>query len=131
MEQQKFEKKYEKYKDEYTSEADLITKLTNFAKSAGLNTSYYILLLYYVLKAGVATFKEQVILYSSLGYFLCPFDIIPDFLLGTGLIDDATALLMAVSTLSGLITEPIKKLAKEHLAKFFDFKDEELNSSYR
>ena len=123
-------KQYEKYESVY-SEDGLLSKLSQFAKNIGLNSCYYILLLYYILKIGEATLKEKAIIIGSLGYVISPFDVIPDFLIGTGYVDDAAALLFALTTLSGLITKLIKDAAKTKLKEFFDFKDDELNSSYR
>ena len=119
-----------KYEKDF-SEDSLWKKLGKFAKLAGLNTSYYILFLLNVFKSNATSATDKIIIGSALGYFISPFDVIPDFLIGTGFIDDVAALALALSMLAGSITKPIKDAAKSKLREYFDFKDEELNSSYR
>lgn len=130
MKESKIKSDYELYKDDYSNEG-LMDKLTRFAKSAGLNTTYYVLLLYHILQSAAVTFKDKAIIIGTLGYFISPFDVVPDFIIGAGLLDDAGALAIALSSLYRLITPAIKNSAKKHLHSFFSFKDDELDSEYR
>lgn len=116
-----------KYESLY-SEESLMNKLSRFAKKAGLNTTYHVLLLYQMLVSGKTPLKDKAIVVGALGYFICPIDLIPDMMFGTGFLDDASILLYALSVVANSITEDIKKEARKKLHNLFDFEDEELDS---
>lgn len=116
-------KKYEKL----YSEESLMTKISRFAKKAGLNTTYYVLLLYQTLISGKTPLKDKAVVIGALGYFICPIDLIPDMMFGTGFLDDASILLYAINVVASSITQEIKFEARKQLHQLFDFKDEELN----
>lgn len=118
-----------KYENQY-SEEGLMTKVARFAKRAGLNTTYYVLLLYNMLVSEEISFGDKAIIIGALGYFISPFDIIPDLMIGTGFLDDASVLLYALNTLVNSITPSVKVAAKEQLHKWFEFEDGELDSKY-
>lgn len=118
------------YKNQY-SEKNLQQKISSFAKKAGLNTIYYVLLLYHLLLSDSTSTADKAIILGALGYFICPLDIIPDVLVGTGFLDDAAALTVALRQLKKSITPKIKKDAKAQLHDWFVFDDSELDSSYR
>lgn len=122
--------KFNKYKNAY-NEQNLISKISKFAKKAGLNTTYYVLLLYNMLISKAISIADKAIVVGALGYFISPFDIIPDFIIGTGFVDDASTLVLALTAVANSITPAIKKIAKKELHKWFDFKDEELDDKYR
>lgn len=130
MDKEKYNQQYGKYQGAYTEDG-FWKKMSKHGKKIGLNTCYYILLLYQLFISKTVSLVDKSIIVGALGYFISPIDVIPDIIIGTGLVDDATALLLALSTLSNLITKPIKDAAKSKLREYFDFKDEELNSSYR
>ena len=121
-------KKYEKYESQY-NEQSLSRKISRFAKKAGLNTIYYVLLLSNLVSLG--TLKDCAVAIAALGYFICPIDVIPDLFVGTGFLDDASVLLLALSSLASSITPEIKAEAKKQLHEWFDFEDSELDSKYR
>ena len=122
--------KFDKYKDAY-NEQSLMTKISRFAKKAGLNTTYYVLLLYNMLVSSAISLADKAIVVGALGYFISPLDVIPDVILGTGFLDDASVLLLALGTVVNSITPSIKDAAKKYLHKWFDFTDEELDDDYR
>jgi uncharacterized membrane protein YkvA (DUF1232 family) len=124
--QQKDLGKYEKL----YSKDSLMTKISRFAKKAGLNTTYYVLLLYQMLISGKTPLKYKAVVIGALGYFICPIDLIPDMMIGTGFLDDASVLLYALSMISESITPEIKGEAKNILHQIFDFEDNELDSTY-
>lgn len=124
--QQKDLGKYEKL----YSKDSLMTKISRFAKKAGLNTTYYVLLLYQMLISGKTPLKYKAVVIGALGYFICPIDLIPDMMIGTGFLDDASVLLYALSMISESITPEIKGEAKNILHQIFDFEDNELDSIY-
>jgi uncharacterized membrane protein YkvA (DUF1232 family) len=59
--------------------------------------------------------KVKGILVAALAYFVMPFDVIPDFLLGLGFTDDLAVLVTAVSMVRGHITETHRDKAKARL----------------
>ena len=54
-------------------------------------------------------------LFGALAYFILPFDVIPDFLLGLGYTDDAAVLLAAYTTCKTYITETHREKARAWL----------------
>ena len=119
-----------KYKNEY-DEQTLMSKISRFAKKAGLNTIYYVLLLYNLLLSDMSSIADKAVIIGALGYFICPLDIVPDLMIGTGFLDDAAVLTLALSKLVTSITPAIKAAAKAQLREWFDFEDSELDSKYR
>lgn len=119
-------KKYERlYSDE-----SLMTKISRFAKRAGLNTTYYVLLLYTMLISEKTAFKDKAVIIGALGYFICPIDLIPDIMIGTGFLDDASILMYALTTISSSITPEIRLDARKRLHQIFEFDDSELNDTF-
>lgn len=119
-----------KYKNEY-DEQTLMSKISRFAKKAGLNTIYYVLLLYNLLLSDMSSIADKAVIIGALGYFICPLDIVPDLMIGTGFLDDAAVLTLALSKLVTSITPAIKAAAKAQLHEWFDFEASELDSKYR
>ncbi len=119
-------KKYEKL----YSEESLLTKISRFAKRAGLNTTYYVLLLYTMLISGKTALKDKAVIIGALGYFICPIDLIPDIMIGTGFLDDASMLMFALSTISDCITPEVRMEARKRLHQIFEFDDIELNDTF-
>jgi len=122
-------KDLKKYEGLY-SEESLMTKISRFAKRAGLNTTYYVLLLYTMLISGKTALKDKAVIIGALGYFICPIDIIPDIMIGTGFLDDASILMFALTTISSSITPNIRLDARKRLHQIFEFDDSELDDSY-
>lgn len=118
-----------KYEGLY-SEESLMTKISRFAKKAGLNTTYYVLLLYQMIISGKTPLKYKAIVIGALGYFICPIDLIPDIMIGTGFLDDASILMFALSTISDCITPEVRMDARNKLHQIFEFEDSELKDSY-
>lgn len=112
------------------SEESLMTKISRFAKKAGLNTTYYVLLLYTMLISGKTALKDKAVIIGALGYFICPIDLIPDIMIGTGFLDDASILMFALTTISSSITPEIRLDARKRLHQIFEFDDSELDDSY-
>lgn len=119
-------KKYERL----YSEESLMTKISRFAKRAGLNTTYYVLLLYTMLISEKTALKDKAVIIGALGYFICPIDLIPDIMIGTGFLDDASILMYALTTISSSITPEIRLDARKRLHQIFEFDDSELKDSY-
>lgn len=107
-----------KFKKAYT-EKDLLDKIVKFAKKLGLELIYVVLLLYYVLQSSKTPTKAKSIIYAALGYFILPFDGVPDTIPGIGHVDDWVILLAAAGAVAIYITEDVKKEAKEKLHTWF------------
>ena len=135
MDKEKYNQEYSKYESSY-SEESLNSKLIKYGNKIGLNTVYYILLLYQLLITNLVPFADKAIIVAALGYFITPLDVIPDIIIGTGFIDDASVLLIALRYVFKNITPEVKQLAKEQLARMFDYDsvedlEKELNEEFR
>lgn len=130
MDKEKYNEEYSKYESSYTEE-NLQTKLMKYGKKIGVNTTYYILLLYQMIVSNTVSIADKAIIIAALGYFISPLDVIPDIIIGTGFIDDVSVMLIALRQVVKNITPEIKQQAKERLGKMFDFTDEELNEEFR
>ena len=83
------------------------------------------LLLYYALLDGDVPLKDKAIVVGALGYFILPFDFIPDMLGPLGFSDDMGALILALKTIWSNITPKVKEQARQKLSEWFDEVDPE------
>lgn len=112
-----FKEKLGNYKEKYNPTA-LFEKIKTSAKKAGANVIYYVLILYYALTKGSIPLKERILVIAALGYFISPFDFIPDFVLA-GLLDDMSVLAFVVSRVYSYIDDEVKQQAKDKLKEWF------------
>lgn len=63
--------------------------------------------------------KAKAVIIGALGYFIAPFDAIPDFLPIIGYTDDFGALMMALATVSMYIDNGVKNKAKAQVTSWF------------
>ena len=56
-------------------------------------------------------------LLGALGYLILPIDLVPDFVPGVGLLDDLALLGMILANLDTLVTEEIRRRARQRLPK--------------
>ena len=103
----------------------LLEKLGKVAKKAGAKVVYAVLLLYYALLDGDVSLKDKAIVVGALGYFILPFDFIPDMLGPLGFSDDMGALILALKTIWSNITPKVKEQARQKLSEWFDEVDPE------
>ena len=59
--------------------------------------------------------KVKATLMGALAYFILPFDVVPDFLLGLGYTDDFAVLMTAIALVRGHITAQHRDAAKAKL----------------
>lgn len=118
------------YQENY-SETGLWNKVKKFAKKAGVKVIYLVLLLYYVLQSETVSMLDKGKIYGALGYFILPFDLIPDAIPVVGYTDDLAALVACVIAVSSNITPEIEEKAKAKLSEWFGSYDEsELEGLY-
>ena len=94
-----------KYDDNY-SDTGLLKKVYTLPSSAGSKVLQLALILYVLLKDKDTPTWVKVSIIGTLGYFIFPFDLIPDFLPG-GYIDDVALMAGLVGQLSAYTTPEI------------------------
>lgn len=71
---------------------------------------------YYAMLDPATPLKARLTLIGALAYFVSPFDLVPDFLLGLGFVDDASILMAALATVRASIREDHREAARRALA---------------
>ena len=107
------------------SEVNLIEKIKQFGKKAGIKVIYLVLLLFYTLQKTTTPKFAKSLIIGGLGYFILPADFLPDLIPGIGFTDDLTALISVVLAVALFIDEGVKAKAKERLHVWFGDYDEE------
>ena len=107
--------KYEKH----FSEDAFWDKIKGIASKAGAKVIYYALVLFYTLIDPATPMKYKAVIAGALGYFILPFDFLPDFLPFAGLADDWAALIAAVAYVLKAISQENKDKAREKLRQWF------------
>ena len=97
----------------------LFDKVKKYAVKAGIKLVYVVLLLYHTLQKDNVPLKAKAAIIGALGYFITPFDIIPDFLPIIGYTDDFGALMMALGTVSMYIDAEVKNKAQAQIISWF------------
>lgn len=111
------------------SEVNLIEKIKQFGKKAGIKVIYLVLLLFYTLQKKTTPNFAKSLIIGGLGYFILPADFLPDLIPGIGFTDDLTALISVVVAVALFIDEGVKAKAKDRLHVWFgDYDEEELAS---
>ena len=72
---------------------------------------------YYCAFDAATPLKAKGILLAAIAYFIMPFDVIPDFILGLGFTDDMAVLYAAMTAIRSHITQDHRDRAKETLEK--------------
>lgn len=105
------------YEKEF-SEEKFFSKIKKHAKKIGAKIVYYALILFYALQEPTVPFKAKAAIVSALGYFIVPFDLIPD-LAPAGHTDDLGVLMGALTAVVMCITPVVKEKAKQKLKDLF------------
>ena len=71
---------------------------------------------YYAMLDPTTPTRARWTLICALAYFVMPFDVIPDLLLGLGFVDDVSILLAALAAVRGSIKEEHREAARRALA---------------
>ena len=109
---------FEKYEGKY-SEEGLWDKIRDSVMSAGLALIYKALQLFYVAQSPDCPMKVKAGIYGALGYFISPFDLIPDAVPVVGFSDDASAIGLALLLAQMYITEEVKAKARSKMQEIF------------
>ena len=119
------ENECKKYEKEFEEES-FWEKIKNYGKKIGIKPLYAALILYYALPK--ASLIDKAIILGSLGYFIAPLDVIPDFIPIIGFMDDIAILMWAFYKIKKNIDDEVKEKAKSKLKTFFsNITDEEIN----
>ena len=94
-------------------------KLIKYAKKAGVKVVYAALILYFTLQRPDVPKKVKLIIIGALGYFILPFDLIPDVAPGIGYVDDLGAIMIALTQVAMYIDQDMKDQAKSKLKDWF------------
>ena len=106
------------YANKY-SDGDFFAKIKNTVKSAGLKLIYEALQLFYVTENPNCPMKIKASIFAALGYFISPFDVIPDFTPIVGYSDDAGAIALALGLAQLYIDDEVKQKARNKIASIF------------
>ena len=126
MEENQDTTKYQQHYDENS----FWNKVKSMAKKAGIKLIYIALLLYYYLQSSHISTKDKAIIYGALGYFIFPFDIIPDYIPFIGYTDDLSILMYAYKKVKSKIDDHIREKAKNKLNSFFGNYDQSQIAEY-
>lgn len=108
----------DKYASKY-SESNFFSKIKKTVKNAGLKLIFEALQLYYVTENPNCPMKIKASIFAALGYFISPFDVIPDFTPIVGYSDDAGAIALALGLAQFYIDDEVKQKAKNKLQSIF------------
>jgi uncharacterized membrane protein YkvA (DUF1232 family) len=100
----------------YYSDESFWNKLKKFSSKIGIEALEKVLTLYYCFQDPETPRKEKTIILGALGYFIMPFDAIPDLLPG-GWTDDLGILAFAIAKVTRSINQQHIEKAKEALNK--------------
>ena len=109
----------ENYAEEY-SEVKYWDKLKLFAKTVGMEIVEKTLWLYYAAQKPETPMWAKTVIYSALGYFVLPTDLIPDMIPAVGFSDDLGALTIAIASVAAYIDGNVKAQAKQKLLDWFE-----------
>ncbi len=108
----------EYYAGEY-SEPDFWAKIKSKIKSAGLQLIYKAMQLYYATENPNCPTKVKAGIYAALGYFIAPFDFLPDFMPFAGYTDDLSAILLATMMAQAYIDDEVREKSRQKLGEIF------------
>lgn len=104
-----------RYRRHY-SEARFWEKVKKISGSAGRQVLEKALILYVLLTEGDVPWWVKASIVATLGYFICPIDLAPDFLPG-GYLDDLAAMAVLLGEVYVFVTPAVRKRVEELLSK--------------
>ena len=110
------------------SENRLLNKIQNFAKQGGLKLVYSVLLLFYAYRRKDTPYWAKRIIIGVLGYFIMPFDALPDLTPIIGYTDDLGVLSFGLVTIAAYVNDEVRIKSRQKLRDWFgEFAVEELS----
>ncbi len=103
----------------YYSEQNFWSKLKKATQAIGKEALEKLLILYYCFQDENTPSREKAIILGALGYFIMPFDLIPDLLPG-GWTDDLSVLALAIAKVTRAINDKHIEKARDKLNKLTD-----------
>lgn len=108
------------------SDSQFNEKIAKVAKKAGGIIIYPVLLLFNLMKSPETSVKDKMLIIAPLAYFVLPTDLIPDFIMGAGYVDDSLAVMKCLQSLSSSITPRIREEAKLQCESIFGEMDDKI-----
>ena len=101
------------------SEGAFFEKILRYGRQAGVAVVYATLLLYYLVQKPGLPWKVKLTILGALGYFILPFDVIPDFIVGLGYGDDITVLIGVLTCCYMYIDDTVRERARAKVNEWF------------
>jgi len=107
----------QRYRQHY-SEKKFWKKIASVAKKVGATVLRPVFQLYYMLQSNTVPLKHKAYIVGALGYFILPFDIIPESILPIiGFADDIAVMTFVINVVKDSLTPEIKAQAEEKLTE--------------
>lgn len=121
-------KRIRRYRRQY-SENKFLQKIKSVFGLAGKKVVYLALLLYYLLLDGKVPFRTKSIIMGALGYFILPFDLVPDITPIVGFGEDLGILMAVFLEVQRYISSDIRSRARNKVRELFkvEMTDEEFD----
>jgi uncharacterized membrane protein YkvA (DUF1232 family) len=94
-------------------------KILKHSKAIGQKTAYAVLLMFYAFRRRETPVFARSIIIGTLGYFLSPFDAIPDLSPILGYTDDLGVLSFGLVTIAAYINDEVRINARKALHRLF------------
>lgn len=104
-------------------------KILKHSKAIGQKTVYTVMLMFYAFRRRETPAFARSIIIGTLGYFLSPFDAIPDLSPVLGYTDDLGVLSFGLVTIAAYINDEVRIQARKALKKVFTVIDLDLLQS--
>ena len=101
------------------TENRLLKKIQYFARQAGLKVVYAVLLLFFAYRRSDTPVWAKRIIIGVLGYFISPFDMLPDLTPIVGYTDDLGVLSFGLVTIAAYVNDEVRIKARLKLRNWF------------
>lgn len=100
------------------SEDGFRSRARRYARRAGRAVAEPALVLYHTLHDPELPAWARSVIYGALGYFLTPWDAVPDFIPGVGYSDDLGVLTAALATVAAHVSPAARERAREQVGRW-------------